>query len=78
MLETTFSEVNHFPRVLKHFDDKTLVKTTLHYVWRAYGGPEGTGKDYVDRAELCKAECRRRGIASSLGSTFGNQVGQAA
>ena len=55
-------EVDHFQRVLQHFDDDRLLATTRDYLWHAYAGPCCARKDYVARAESCRAECERRGV----------------
>jgi hypothetical protein len=54
--------VDHFERVLAHFDDDRLLQTTCDYMWRAHIGRQEIRAQYADRAERCRAGRERRGI----------------
>jgi hypothetical protein len=62
MAQGSIPEVDHFQRVLTHFNDERLLATTRDYLWHAYEGPWCTRSSYVDHAERCRAECKRRGL----------------
>jgi len=61
-MQDNVPEVDHFQRVLMHFNDDRLLATTRDYLWHAYEGPCCTRGSYVDHAERCRAECKRRGL----------------
>ena len=55
-------QVDHFPEVLKHFDDRRLIEATERYMRLAFSGPKATWDNSAERARMCKAECERRQV----------------
>ena len=54
------ASVDHFPDVLKHFDENRLLGITCHYL-RLAGDPS-VSQHLAHRAEICLEECKRRAI----------------
>ena len=61
-------QVDHFPEVLKHFDDGRLIETTRKYMHMAFDGPKAAWDNSLERAKMCKAECNRRHLSVSRGA----------
>jgi hypothetical protein len=57
-----FASVDHFPNLLKHFDENRLLGITRHYIRLADDGPEVASQCLAQRAEICLQECKRRAI----------------
>ena len=54
--------VDHFPDLLKHFDENRLLGITRHYIRLADDAPEVASQYLAQRAEICLQECKRRAI----------------
>lgn len=57
-------QVDHFPEVLKHFDERRLIETTEKYMRLAFTGPKAPWDNSAERARMCKAECKRRHLGN--------------
>jgi len=54
--------VDHFPGLLKHFDEDRLLGITRHYIRLADDGSDLASQYLAQRAEICLQECKRRAI----------------
>ena len=61
-------QVDHFPGVVKHCDDRQLAGLTKEYSQRAAEGPKSAWDDCRERAAVCRAECRRRNLKIATSS----------
>jgi predicted methyltransferase len=62
MKPDNISSVDHFPDLLKHFDENRLLGITRHYIRLADAGSEVASQHLAQRAEICLQECKRRAI----------------
>jgi len=56
------SSVDHFPDLMKHFDENRLLGITRHYIQLANDGPDLVSQYLAQRAQICLRECIRRAI----------------
>ena len=63
-----FNPVDHFPSVVEHCDDRQLTGLTKEYLRRAVEGPKSAWDDCLERAAVCRAECRRRNLKIAANS----------
>ena len=61
------NQIDHFPNLLKHFNNQRLMETTRDYIRRARDGVKTKWDDCEERAAMCQAECERRNLPGFRG-----------